>query len=255
MNVTKKTEEINYYKILKDNDLNKLKDIMIALYSKAEDLLNRNEQWVKQALKDCLADRDREWRYLYTCTHDILDKNKDIFLEAEKVTEIKIDSKMPPNDLYLTNLLKDFFSKYNLNDKINWGLFCAKTVRNLKKIKIDKKNISSYKEVKTFEYYVKAKRSLEKINNFWGNQGIDTTKTQDRNFMKNYHVLKDFCEPLDECLSIHKLVENIKQILAHYNISQFQWTIDSIKKEKKIVELIQAQRIAKKNQKKWILKK
>ena len=131
----KKTEETNYYKNLKDNDLNKLKDIMIALYSKAEDLLNRNEQWVKQALKDCLADRDREWRYLYTCTHDILDKNKDIFLEAEKVTEIKIDSKIPPNDLYLNNLLKDFFSKYNLNDKINWGLFCSKNVRSLKKNK------------------------------------------------------------------------------------------------------------------------
>ena len=51
--------------------------------------------------------------------------------------------------------------------------------------------------------------------------------------MKNYHIFKDFCEPLDECLSIHKLVENTKQILAHYNIPQFQWTVDSIKKEKK----------------------
>ena len=63
--------------------------------------------------------------------------------------------------------------------------------------------------------------------------------------MKNYHVFKDFCEPLDECLFIHSLVENIKNILARYNIPQFQWTIDSIEKEMKIIKFIQAQKILK----------
>ena len=66
------TEGANYYNNLKNSDLNQLKKKIISLISKAESLLNRNEQWVKQALKDCLADRDREWRYLYTSTNEIL---------------------------------------------------------------------------------------------------------------------------------------------------------------------------------------
>ena len=242
----KEKKEASFYKDLPDNDLDQLKNAIISIYSKAESLLNRDEQWVKRALKDCLADRDREWRYLYTSTHDILDKNKNMFSEAEKITEIKINSKIPSSDLYLTNLLRDFFNKYKPNDQIRWGLFCSKTIRDLKKIKIDEKNISSYRDAKLFENYIQAKRSLEKINNFWESQAINTKKTQCRNFMKNYHVFKDFCEPLDECLSIHKLVENIKHILAHYNIPQFQWTIDSIKKEMKIIEFIQARRTLKK---------
>ncbi len=239
------TKEVSYYKDLLDNDLDQLKNTIISIYSKSKSLLNRDEQWVKRALKDCLADRDREWRHLYTSTHDILDKNKEIFSAAEQITEIKINSKIPSHDLYLTNLMRDFFDKYKPNDQIRWGLFCSKTIRDLKRIKIDKKSISSYKEVKQFESYVKAKRSLEKINNFWKNQAIDTKKTQDRNFMKNYHVFKDFCEPLDECLSIHSLVENIKDILARYNIPQFQWTVDSIEKEMKIIKFIQARKTLK----------
>ena len=142
---------------------------MTSLYSKSESLLNRNEQWVNQALKDCIADKDREWKYLYSSTNDILDKNKNIFLEAEKISEIKIDSRISPNDLYLTNLVKDFFDRHKLNDNIKWGVFSSKIVKNLKKIKIDGKNISSYKEVKMLENYIKAKRSLEKINNLWKN--------------------------------------------------------------------------------------
>ena len=140
-----------------------------------------------------------------------LDKNKELFVQAEKITKITTPEYLK-DDLSILNLLTNFFKKYNPNDKIKWGLFCSTIVRDLKKIQIDKKNISSYEEVKKFENYVMAKRSLEKINNYWKNQGIDITKTQNRNFMKNYHVFKDFCEPLDECLSIHKLVENIKQI-------------------------------------------
>ena len=112
----------------------------------------------------------------------VLDKNKEIFSAAEQITEIKINSKIPSHDLYLTNLMRDFFDKYKANDQIRWGLFCSKTIRDLKRIKIDKKNISSYKEVKQFESYVKAKRSLEKINNFWKNQAIDTKKNSRSKF-------------------------------------------------------------------------
>ena len=201
---------------------------------KSESLLNRDEKWVEQALKGCLSDRDREWRYLYESTHDTLDKNKANFLEAEKITEIEIPFSTddpPPDDLYLTKLLKDFFSSYKANDKIRWGWFCSKIIWDLKKIKIDKKNISSYEEVKTLDSYVKAKRALEKINNYWENQGVNIGKTQNREFMRNYNIFKNFCEPLKECLSIHNFVENIKQILSHYDVPQFQWSISFVKEE------------------------
>ena len=234
-------ESVNYYNSLKESDLNELKKLITSLISKSESLLNRDEKWVEQALKDCLSDRDREWRYLYESTHNTLDKNKENFLEAEKITEIKIQFKNPPDDLYLTKLLKDFFSSYKANDKIRWGWICSKTIRDLKKIKIDQKNISSYEEVKKLDSYVKAKRSLEKINTYWENQGINTTDTQNRNFMRSYHIFKDFCEPLEECLSIYKFVENIKQILSIYDMPQFQWSVNSIKEEIKKIDFTQAE--------------
>ena len=237
-------ESVNYYNNLKENDLNELKEIMNSLILKSESLLNRDEKWVEQALKNCLSDRDREWRYLYKSTHDTLDKNKANFLEAEKITEIKIQ--FPPNDLYLIQLLKDFFSSYKANDKIRWGWFCSKIIRDLKKIKIDKKNISSYEEVKTLDSYVKAKRALEKINNYWKNQGVNIRKTQNREFMRNYNIFKNFCEPLKECLSIHNFVENIKQILSHYDVPQFQWSVSFVKEEIKKIDFTQAETTLKK---------
>ena len=242
------SEGFNYYNSLKESDLNKLKEIMTSLSLKAESLLNRDEKWIEQALKDCLSDRDREWRYLHKSTHDTLDKNEKIFLEAENIKEIKF--KHPLNDLYLTSdlhltkLLKDFFNRYKPNDKINWGfygLFSSKIIRNLRRIKIDKKNISSYEEVKKLDSYVKAKRAFEKINNYWESQGINTLKTQNRSFMRNYHIFKDFCEPLEECLSVHKFVESIKQILSSYDIPQFQWSVNSIKEEIKKIDFTQAE--------------
>ena len=240
-----KTNKGNYYKDLSDDALEQLKDKVVFIDAKATNLLNREELWIKQALKDCLNDRDREWRYLYNSTQETLEKNKEIFLSSEKIRKIEINTKIPPNDFYLTKLLEDFFKQYNPNEKIRWGIFCSKTIRDLKKIKIDKKRISSYEEVKKFDNYVKSKRAFEKINNFWKNQGIDIKKTRDRNFMKNYHIFKDFCEPLDECLRIHKAVENIKQILEPYNIAQFQWTTNVIKEESKAIKLNQGNRLYK----------
>lgn len=232
------TSKANSYKSLKNNDLVQLQQSITSLYPKIESLLNRNEKWVKQALNDCLADRDREWRYLYNETNMILDKNKDIFTEAERIYKITINPSIPTTDLYLTNLLKDFFEKYKPNDKVRWGFLCSKTVRNLKKIKINGRCVSSYEDVKKFKDYVTAKRALEKINNLWIHQGINITGTNNRNFGRNYHVFKDFCEPLSECLSIHKLLEYIKDILSQNNISQPQWTFDSVQKERDTVKFV-----------------
>ena len=236
------------YNSLEESDLNKLKELTTSLSSKAESLLNRNEKWIEQALKDCLSDRDREWKYLYESTHKILDRDKESFLEADKITEIKF--KNPLNDLYLTSdlyltkLLKDFFNRYKPNEKINWGFygfFSPKIIRNLRRIKIDKKNISSYEEVKKLDSYVKAKRAFEEINKNWENQGINTLKTQKRSFMRNYHIFKDLCKALKECLSVHKFVESIKQVLSSYDIPQFQWSVNSIKEEIKKIDFTQAE--------------
>ena len=231
-------ESVNYYNNLKENDLSELKAIMNLLILKSESLLNRDEKWVEQALKDCLSDRDREWRYLHDSTHSALDENKENFLEAEKITE---EIPLPPNDLILIKLLEGFFNSYKANDKIRWGWFCSKIIRGLKKIKMDKKNISSYEEVKKLDSYVKAKRALEKINNYWKNQGVTLEGLKNRQFMRNYNIFKDSCKPLEECLSIHNFVENIKQILSHYDAPQFQWSVSSIKEEIKKIDFTQAE--------------
>ena len=232
------TSRANSYENLKNNDLDQLQQSITSLYPKIESLLNRNKKWVTQAVNDCLADRDREWRYLYEQTNMILDKNKDRFTEAEGIDKITINRSTPTTDLYLTNLLEDFFEKYKPNDKIQWRFFCSKTVRNLKKIKINGRHVSSYGDVKSLENYVTAKKALGKINNLWINQGINIKGINNKNFGRNYHVFKDFCEPLNECLSIHKLLEYIKDILSQNNISQPQWTFDSVKKERDTVKFV-----------------
>ena len=235
-----KSDRSEQYENMKDEDLTQLKQQMDSL--QVEALLNRNEKWVKQALNDCLADKDREWRYLYETTNKILDENQDIFKEAGKIREIKIDHSIPKTDLDLQNLLEDFFRQHKSNDKIGWGWFCSKAVRKLKKIKIDGNPISSYEGAKKFQKYITAKRAFEKINNLWMNQGIDTKETQNRYFERDYHIFKGFCELLNNCLSFHKTVEDVNRILLYNNISQPLWTSDSVKIEKRAMAIAVAKK-------------
>ena len=238
----KEKKRINYYTELPDKELDQLQNEIKSISSTEENLSHRGEKWVKQALNDCLMDIDREWRNLYDITQKTLNENKDIFLEADKITKITMPPKMPHDNLSLNKLVNEFFEKYKPQDKIYWGAFCTQPIRNLKKIKIDEKNISSYEEVKKLEKYLKATQALKKINNFWDNRLVNTKKTQDQKFIKNYHIFKDSCEPLEECLSVHKCVETIKAILIPYKIPHFPWRIEAIREEMKIIQLVQAQK-------------
>ena len=237
-----KLERLKNYENMQNEDLAQLKQQMDSLCLQMENLLNKDERWVKQALNDCLADEDKAWRYLYKETNKILDENKDIFAEAEKIYEIKIGRSIPKIDLYLKNLLEEFFEQYKSNDKIRWGWFCSKVIRKLKKIKIDGRSLSSYADAEKLQRYIIAKRAFEKINNLWANQGIDTRKTQNRYFERNYHIFKNFCKPLSDCLSVHKTVEDVSGILLCNNISQPLWTPDSVKKEGDTVAFARAQK-------------
>ena len=230
------------YENLKTEDLIKLQQLINSLCLNIENLLNRKEKWISQALNNCLADKDREWRYLYEETNKILDENLYAFKEAAKISDIKLGPDVPKTDFELIKLLKEFFEQYKLSDKIRWGLFAPTVVKKLKQIKIDRKPISSYKEVRQFKTYIDAKRAFEKINNGWTNQGINTKNTQKRLFVRDYHIFKDYCEPLNDCLLAHKTVEDVKKILHQNNISQPFWNPDFIKEEKEIIDFTVAQK-------------
>ena len=233
----KNTEEVANYMNLQLDTLSQVLKLMDTLYPKVKSLLNREEKWVKKALNDCLANRDREWRYLHNETEKVLNDNENIWTEADKIENIKIDSSIKPSDFYLKNLLNDFFKKYNLNDKINWRFFCSNPVRSLKKIKINGKSISSYADAQIFQKYIKAKKILKKLNNFWGHHGIEKIIIKTGNFKRNYHIFKDFCEPLNECLLTHDLLEKINPILSQNNIPKPHWTAESVKKEQEKMSL------------------
>ena len=241
----KNAERVVDYENLKTNDLNQILELMDTGQTKIESLLNQTETWVKKALNDCLADRDREWRYLYEETNKVLDENKDILTSADQIESIKIDPSLQPSDFYLNSLLNDFFKKYSPEDKINWGWFCCNIIRKLKKIKIDEKSISSYEDAKKFQKYIKAKKALEKLNNFWNHHGIKKARIQVGQFKRNYHIFKDFCEPLDECLLVHGILEKINPILSQNNIPKPLWTSESVKKEAEKMLLAQANKTSK----------
>ena len=118
-------------------------------------------------------------------------------------------------------------------------------LKNLKKIKIDGESISSYADAKKFQKYIIAKRALERLNNFWEHHGIKKSIIQVRHFKRNYHIFKDFCEPLDECLFVHSLLEKINPILSQNNISLPYWTPDSITEEKERMLLAQSNKMVK----------
>ena len=142
--------------------------------------------------------------------------------------------------MYLTNLLKDFFKKYSPNDNITGffqGFFC-RTIKKLRKIKMDGSPISSYKEAQDLENYVKAKKVSKKLNKLWIDQGVDITKTQNSNFQRDYHIFYDRCEPLRDCLSIHSWLENVREILSRNNISQPRWTSNSFKEETEKIDFV-----------------
>ncbi len=235
-----KMQNTSYYEQLNDPDFNQLYNTISSLCSKVESLLNRNEEWSKRALNNCFADKDREWRHLFDSTNTILSENKNIFHLADKIKKITIPDYLR-DELSIVNLLKDFFDKYQFNNQVPWSWYQLKpkVVRELKKIKMDGQNIASYEDVKKFQNYVKAKHSLGELNNLWKNYGIETN-THKPPFIKNFHIFKDFLEPLEECLSIHKRIEEVNKILSQSNIPKPQWTIDFIKESMKIVQYIKA---------------
>ena len=243
------------YEKMQDEDLTQFKQKTDSLCLQTNNLLNKNESWIKQALDDCLAGREGEWEYLYKETEKILNANEESFKEAEKISKILTSESSLKTDRDLTNLTEGFFERYKPNDKIRWGWLCSKTVRKLKKIKIDERPISSYKEACKLQKYINAKRAVEKINRLQRNQGIDTRKTQnsfsgpDRwdkirifQIKPAYHIFKDFCGLLGECLSVHKTVEDMNGILRRNNISPPLWTPDSVKRESGTVEIATAKR-------------
>ncbi len=242
-------ESTIHYNPLNDIELNQLQGKLAVLKSKVESLLNKNEEWITRALNDCLADKDRAWRYLYDFTNKTLDEHREIFQSAEELKNIKAPSHLNSNDdLKVQNLLKDFFDKYQSDEQVPWKWYQSKPkmVRELKEIKINDKKISSYEDVKEFRNYVIAKNVQKKLNNYWKNQGVKTNLQRPPFFSKNYHILKDLLEPVEECLSAHKLTEDIKKILSPKNISLPQWTKDSIKEIMELVEYIQAQNVLEK---------
>ncbi len=238
------TEKLEDYENLTIDDISQILQLIGTLQAKIKSMLNRNETWVKKTLNDCLADRDREWRYLYKETNNVLDENKDVLTSADKIENIKIPGSIKPSglDFYLQKLIDSFFKKYSPDNKINWGFWCSGTVKTLKKIKIDGKNIASYVDVKKLHNYIKAKKSLEKLNNFWNHHGISKVRIQPRQFKKNYHIFKDFCEPLHECLSAHKILEQINSFFSQNNIPQPHWTPNLVTKEKEKILLVQSKK-------------
>ena len=236
----------SYYDKLKQEELNQIEDGMSFICSEAESLLNRDEKWVKGALQDCLADKDRKWKHLYESTSKILKENKSIFEKVEKLPGIKSTSRLVPKDFRsLLELAEEFFSQYKSNDKIEWGLFSKMSpdLKKLNKIKIGEKNVKSYKDVEKLHTYVKSMLAIQDLSRLWSEirvDGLSFKQTIDsRKFMEKYHILNDHLEPLDTCIKVHKHLESIKKILSMYKIPQFSCTLNSIREERKVIKFTQ----------------
>ncbi len=219
-------------------------DLLSKLISTAEHLMNPNQQeWIQQAANDCILDKDRSWRYLFKRTHEILDTNKDVFLSMDK---LKIEYPIRLRFTQLKAVLDDFFNKFTLEDNPRWGWFCSKEVRNVKKITkvvtIDGRKCRSYLEAEKLHNYAKARIAKYDLLKNWR----DKEQIKDDSFASMYHLCKDFCEPLEECLQVHKCVSDMKNMLNKYVIPYPKWDLNSLKKELEIVKVINAKRIQEK---------
>ena len=222
---------------------------MIFINSEAKGLLNRNEKWVKDALQDCLADKDRKWKHLYKDTEKILKKNKNNFEKSEKFQKIKITNKsVPKNPNDILELTEEFLHQHKSDDKISWGLFSkmSPNLKKLKKIKMGEKHVESYKDIEKLNTYLKSIIAIQDLSRLWSGleaDGLNFRWTLDsKKFMQKYHILSDHLEPLQTCIEIHKYLENIKNTLSSYNIPQFSCTLDSIKEEIQAIKFTQNKR-------------
>ena len=238
------------YNNFQDNDFCQLYDFLSDLFLQVECLSNREEKWLKKALKDILANRNQLWLDLYEDTNQILNEKKEVFFKSER---IKITSSKPPdiyrNDpqSYIFYLSDQFFKRFpSANSIRSWGIFCAKEIRDIKKIKIDGKKISSYEEAKKLRTWVEANRLTRKLYAQWNHLDLDSVSedlkkfSEGNSFGQIHSVFKNLCGHLEECLSMHKSLEDINKLLNKYHVPQPQWTIESIKKEKGILEIIKA---------------
>lgn len=227
------------YSYFSDQDFENFFRLLSALVVKSEKLINSEQDWIKQAKVDCITDRDRPWRHLFDTTNEILESNKDVLLSVDRT---KISNTPESLDFVeLSATINDFLKKYNHIDKVSWGLFCSKEVRKLKRViketKIDGRKCCSYQEVLRLSEWTTANLVKEKLSNIWD----DKLEIQSSNFGAIYHSYSDLCEPLEECLEVHKLVSELKKLLDEYpDIPHPKWRLDSLKEELKIAKVIDA---------------
>ena len=235
-------EIIFQYSKLEENIICQLYDMISLLDSKIKNLSNRNGDWIDQSLKDCLSDDDRKWRYLHDSTNKML-SDENMFQRADEISVTTYDKK---HDIDISRILTMFFINYKSNDRIPWQWYKwkPKLIKRLKKIKINRKNISSYKEVVILRDYISVQTFVQRLKKLW--KDYDVNITNNFNYMKYYHIFKDLCEPLEECLSIYDTIKSVEKILSKKNISQSKWAENSIEEVKKVLEKIQAKNSLKK---------
>ena len=241
--INKEIIDNSAYHSFSNQDCDSFFNLLSELISTAEHLINPNQQeWVRQAVMDCLLDKDRLWRYLFDTTHEILKAHKDVFLSIDK---LKVEYPISLRFTKLKAVLDDFFNKFTVEDNPSWGWFCSKEVRNVKKITkmvtIDGRKCRSYREAEKLYDYAKAKIAKYDLLKNWR----DKEQIKDDNFGSIYHLCKDFCEPLEECLQVHKCVSNMKDILNKYLIPHPKWDLNSLKKELEVIKVINAKKIQK----------
>ena len=226
------------YNTLSNEDTSQLFIYFKKIISR-EDILCSEDAWVRQAANDCLLDKDRTWRHIFEETQNILNKNKDKFLDKSVMN-------IPPQETLETIRmhLKTFFHKYKPADQIHWEqrFFSPKEIKALKEVTIDGHKIQSYTKVDQLNNRLEGRERNRQLIQLWANKMPNINPSSD--LANNYHYFKDLCEPLEECLDIHKSVEQIKLILKKYpQVKQPHWTLEDLKKEIQCIQVIQANRI------------
>ncbi len=229
------------YNNFSDQDFNDFFKLISSIIKKIKALESYKESWIIQAKHECISDRDRPWRHLLNTTHEILDSNKEIFLSIDKTKFTYIPKNL--DEVELSVKLDDFFKKFSQNDNIKWGFFCSREVRSIKKVikelKVDGRNCNTYEQVKLLKKWIKVNIAKKKLLEIWS----DKTIVKNNNFGTIYHSYKDLCEPLEECLEIHKFIRELKKLLDEYpNVPPPCWDSYSLKNEYAITKVIKARK-------------
>ncbi|MEW6536518.1 MAG: AAA domain-containing protein [Candidatus Auribacterota bacterium] len=233
-----------YYAFLSqypDEELSLLKTNLNSLLMLQKNISNKySYSWVPDAVQQILSEADRTWRTLLDTSTELLDG---LLENAKHVDDLNIEINIKNPSFFQIKSDTEILLKYYTEvGKISFftPMNILKLKYLLKKVIINGKKVNSAADLKQILLYLDVKEKLAKLQKHW-NKFFESNSNQ----MYQYQVqeIEDLCEPLQDALKLHTLINDIAETLQLKNIPHPCWSNpEDVENYLKLIHSIEYQR-------------